>query len=98
MNIPEKVKVLYKEYTVEEQENLHDGGGELYGQIRYLPEKILLNIDSSEEQKKSTLMHEIIHALDEMYCIKLKENQVEKLGTAMYMLLRDNPHMFGGAA
>lgn len=26
MNIPEKVKVLYKEYAVEYQENLHDGG------------------------------------------------------------------------
>lgn len=97
MNIPEKVKVLYKEYAVEYQENLHDGGGDLYGQIQYLPEKILLNIDSSDEQKKSTLMHELIHALDEMYCIKLKEGQVEKLGTAMYMLIRDNPHMFGGA-
>lgn len=55
MNIPEKVKILYKEYTVEEQENLHDGSTDLYG-------------------------------------------QVEKLGTAMYMLIRDNPHMFGGGS
>ena len=31
MSIPEKVKVLYKEYTVEEQQNLHDEEGDLYG-------------------------------------------------------------------
>lgn len=98
MNIPEKVKVLYKEYTIEEQENLHDDGTDLYGQVHYLPEKILLNIDSSDEQKKATLIHELIHALDEMYCIKLEENLVEKLGTAMYMLIRDNPNMFGGGS
>ena len=98
MNIPEKVKILYKEYTVEEQENLHDGSADLYGQVHYLPEKILLNTDSSDEQKKATLIHELIHALDEMYCINLKESQVENLGTAMYMLIRDNPHMFGGGS
>ncbi len=40
MKIPGKIKVLYKEYTVEETANLHDNGGDLYGQIHYLPEKI----------------------------------------------------------
>lgn len=95
MQIPEKVKILYKEYTVEEIENLHDGGVDLYGQIHYLTEKILLNVNSSDEQKKATLIHEVIHGLDEMYGIGLKEKQVEKLGNALYMLLRDNPKMFG---
>ena len=95
MSIPEKVKVLYKEYTVEEQQNLHDEEGDLYGLIQYLPEKIVLNADASEEQKKSTLVHELLHALDEMYSIELEEKQVEKLGTALYILLQDNPKMFG---
>ena len=52
MNIPEKVKILYKEYTVEEQENLHDGGKELYGQIYYLSEKIMLNTNSFPIKKQ----------------------------------------------
>ena len=47
MKIPEKIKVLYKDYTVEETANLHDNGGDLYGQIHYLPEKIFLNVDST---------------------------------------------------
>lgn len=94
MKILGKIKALYKEYTVEETANLHDNGGDLYGQIHYLPEKILLNVDASEEQKKSTLLHELIHALDEMYGIGLKEKQVEKLGNAFYMLQKDNPELF----
>lgn len=95
MNIPEKIKILYKTYTVEKQENLHDGDAELYGQILYLPEKILLNLNSSDGQNKATLFHEIVHGLDEMYCIGLKEEQVDKLGNALYMLIKDNPQMFG---
>lgn len=31
MRIPEKVKVLYKEYRISEQVNLHDEKGELFG-------------------------------------------------------------------
>lgn len=96
MILPDKVKILYKEYSVEEQENLHDAEGELYGQVQYLPQKILLNADSSDEQKQATLVHEVVHAMDEMYAIGLKEKQVEKLGNAFYMLLRDNPEIFGG--
>lgn len=94
MIIPEKVKVLYKEYTVGEQQNLHDEEGDLYGLIQYLPEKIVLNADASEEQKKSTLVHELLHALDEMYSIELEEKQIEKLGNALYMLHCDNPQLF----
>ena len=94
MIIPKKVRVLFKEYTIEEQINLHDEEGELYGRIDFLPEKILLNAEASEEQKKATLIHEIVHALDEMYKIELKEEQVEKMGNALYMLCRHNQELF----
>lgn len=97
MVIPEKVRILYKEYKIEQEGNLHDGEDDLYGQIHYLDEKILLNSDSSEEQKKATLIHELIHGMDEMYKIGLSEEQVEKLGNAFYMMLRDNLDMFEGS-
>lgn len=94
MRIPQEVKVLYKEYQVSEVENLHDGKDVLYGQIQYLPEKIFLHAGASEEQKKATLLHELIHGMDEMYGIGLKEKQVAKLGNALYSLVRDNPQLF----
>lgn len=49
---------------------------------------------ASEEQKKETLLHEIIHAMDEKFRIELKERQVEQLGVAIYNLVKDNPEMF----
>lgn len=97
MKIPKSVKVLYKEYMIEQQENLHSEDGELYGQIHFDAEKILLNSGSSEEQKMATLIHEIVHGLDAMYSIGLKEKQVEKLGNAVYMVIKDNPQIFEGS-
>lgn len=94
MKIPNHVSILYKNYEIIQQENLHNEGDDLYGQIHYLSEKIILNIASTEEQKKATLIHELVHGLDEMYNIGLKEKQVEKLGNAFYMMVKDNPHMF----
>ena len=96
MIIPEKVKILYKNYAVREESNLHDNKSELYGIARYLEEEIVLNAGASLNQKKATLIHEIIHAIDEIYCVELSEGQVEKLGTGVFMLLRDNPDMFIG--
>ena len=94
MKIPNKVRILYKKYDVGFEPNLHDENGDLYGQILYVPEKIMLNLAGSREQQKATLLHEVVHGLDELYGIGLKEEQVEKLGTAMYMLVKDNPEMF----
>ena len=94
MIIPNKIKVLYKNYKIRQVENLHSDDGELYGQVRYLDEVIDLSVAASEDQKKCTLVHEIIHAIDETYCIGLKEKQVEKLGVALYMLILDNEEIF----
>lgn len=94
MNIPEKIRILYKTYDIKQVENLHDGENDLYGQIHYLSEEIYLNISASEKQKEATLIHEVIHGLDEIYRIGLDEEQVEKLGSAFYMLIQDNPEVF----
>lgn len=94
MIIPEKIGILYKTYSVQQVDNLHDKGDDLYGQIHYLSEQILLNEKASTNQKKAALIHEVIHGLDEMYRIGLEEEQVEKLGNAFYMLIQDNTGMF----
>lgn len=94
MKIPKRIKILYKNYTIEYADNLHDDGEDLYGQIQYLPERILLNSAASEEQHKATLIHEVLHGMDELHNIGLEENQVKKLGVAFYMLIKNNPEMF----
>ena len=95
MIIPDSVNILFKKYTVRYDNNMrNDKGDLLYGQIDHIEQLITLNEDAGLEQQKATLMHEMVHGLDELYGIGLKEKQVEKLGVALYMLVRDNPGMF----
>ena len=96
MTLCEEVKVGYKYYIVNEEQNLHESETELQGQIRFFEQEIALREDISEEAKEATLMHECLHALDEMYGIELSEEQVERLGNALYMFIEDNPQMFRG--
>lgn len=95
MIIPDSVNILFKKYTVCRDNNMRDDKGNLlYGQIDHIEQLITLNENAGLEQQKATLMHEMVHGLDDLYSIGLKEKQVEKLGTALYMLVRDNPEMF----
>lgn len=96
MTLCGEVKVGYKHCKVKEEQNLHESETELQGQIRYLEQEIALREDMTEESKEATLMHECLHALDEMYGIELSEEQVERLGNALYMFIEDNPQMFRG--
>lgn len=96
MTLCGEVKVGYKHYKVKEEQKLHESEAELQGQIRYLEQEIALREDITEESKEATLMHECLHALDEMYGIELSEEQVERLGNALYMFIEDNPQMFRG--
>lgn len=96
MTLCEEVKVGFKHYKVKKEQNLHESEVELQGEIRYLEQEIALREDITEEAKEATLMHECVHALDEMYGIGLSEEQVERLGNALYMFIEDNPQMFRG--
>ena len=90
MNIPKKIKALHLEYEVVEDRNIHEGNTELFGQVQYIQQRILLNEETSYPRKCETLIHEAIHALDDVYNIGLEEKQVEQLGVALYNFLEDN--------
>lgn len=94
MIIPEKISILYKDYRVIQEQNIHNGSDDLYGQIDYCSQVIRIDEQYSAEQKKATLIHEIIHGLDDMYQIGLGEKKVSKLGVAFYQLIKDNPELF----
>jgi len=96
VNIPDKVKIgwqTYKIIEIEPKEDLITASERFYGQILYDKSKILLKADVSEEQKRNTLLHEIIHAVDEAYNIELSEKQVDTLGNALMAVFIDNPDL-----
>lgn len=89
-DIVPRVHILHKNYTVSECDNLHDEKSELLGHINYLTQAIELRSDASPDDKRVTLLHEVLHGIDEAYGLKLKERQVDMLAKALYQLLRDN--------
>ncbi len=94
MRIPAEVKILFKNYKVVDELNIHDEKNDLYGQIDYLNQVIKLNPKAGGEQRKATFLHECVHGLDEMFSIGLTEEQVEKLGTALYTFIKSNEELF----
>lgn len=98
MKIPEKVKIGWRNYTIEQGEHKSgDFGGDLYGEIHYEQDKIWLYQGQSDENKIVTLLHEILHGI--FYTSGNKEwRENEELITCvtenMYQVIKDNPGMF----
>lgn len=94
MIIPSHVKIGYKDYSVEQVDYLDDEVKLLYGRVNYDAEVIKLCNRYPENQRKCVLVHEIIHAIDDMLEIDFKEEQVIKLAKGLYQVIKDNPLMF----
>jgi len=45
------------------------------------------------EKERLVLIHELVHAIEDVLGLKLKEKQVEGLETGIYALIRDNPSL-----
>ena len=90
MNNLEKIKIGYKTYEIiRTQENvaLMTNANICYGQIMYDDRKIYLNENIKDE---TTLIHEVLHGVDDMYNIGLSEEQIDIMAKGLYMLLDDN--------
>ena len=92
MRRPEKLKVLGKPYTVhyvngeplceDEMGECDDGRQSLY-----------IRDGQPLGNEQDTVLHEIIHAIDEQMQIRLKEDQVRRLATGLLAVLKDNPRL-----
>lgn len=96
MKIPDKVKIGFKDYTV----NRIDGpvisdNCVCYGDVTYDTGIIRLqDTGLSEDMKQCVFIHECIHAIDDMLKINLSEEQVKELSKGLYSLVKDNLEMF----
>lgn len=86
--LPETLKVLGYIYTVFKRTD-REGFGDM-GHCR--PERLSLDIleHLDPQQSRSTLLHEILHALDHHLQMNLDESQVRQLETGLMTLLLDN--------
>lgn len=94
MLIPESVKVGPYEYRVVIVDDLHsstDRNVALFGEVLYKPQEIRIRAGMDDGHRLSTLLHEVIHVLDdEMYVIDMSEKQIKCLGVGLAAFLLDN--------
>lgn len=95
MSKKKQIKVLNLIYDVEEIDEFGDDG--TLGKILYAKQKILIRSDLSDERKKVTLIHEIVHGLLEQLGFHEEcdnEHLINSLSTAAYQILSDNKSIF----
>jgi molecular chaperone GrpE (heat shock protein) len=61
------------------------------GQIDYNAKTIEIDKEVNGTYKLEILFHEVLHAIDNFMGIGLEENEIEKLGKGLTMVLKDNP-------
>ncbi|MDO5096708.1 MAG: hypothetical protein Q4D65_09110 [Peptostreptococcaceae bacterium] len=88
-----KIKIGYKHYEVIEKEEDQAfalaNGRRVFGTIDYHAEKIYIN-KAYANQMGETLIHEILHGVDDMYHLDMSEEFIRSLATALYTILMDN--------
>lgn len=94
MNIPKKLKIGGKIYTVEITDKLDFGTVNASAEIIY--RDLIIRISPQNESKmQADFIHEMIHAVfSHLGYFEHDEKQVEELAEALYMIIQDNPEMF----
>ena len=83
------VKVLVG--TAEKYPQLRRPGQKDYaGDANLYKSEITINSEHSVDEQFSTFWHENLHILDDIFSIKLTEDQVKKLERGIVMILNDN--------
>jgi hypothetical protein len=86
--IPPKLRILGKLWQIKQQATK---GGKDDGKCEFATKIIWVNPKQTEDSKRDTLLHEVIHALDEELQTKTSERQVRLLATGLLEVIRNNP-------
>jgi len=89
--IPSKLKILGHSYDVILIDDNETSG---FGSLNPNTNTIRLNKNKTQSQIESTLLHEIIEALDHNLELKLEHRQISALEAGLYQVLRDNKLSF----
>jgi hypothetical protein len=89
---PERIRILGKPFTVSytQGQPLED---DLNGECDTDKQQILVRDGQPLESEQDTLLHEVLHAVEEAVDARLKETQVKKVATALLAVLKDNPSL-----
>lgn len=95
MNIPQSVKIGGKVYQVEITDKLTLGKAMHSAEIDYMELAIRI-CPSARGKMEGDFWHEMVHGiLDFLGYDNHDEKKVDELANAIYMVIRDNPKIFG---
>lgn len=90
MALPKKLKILGHDFEVL-MEKFTDNGNDNLGKCNIAMNKIWLRADApAASQMASTLLHEIIEAINGILDIDLAHNQINLLEAGLFQTLKDN--------
>ncbi len=91
MRIPDKIKIGAYDYEIKMVDDLHKTNGN--GNPATITSKHqIIWIDTTQhiQEQESSLIHEILEAIDYHYAIKLDHDKLSVLETALYQVFKDN--------
>ena len=97
MNIPEKIKIGYRDYKLEEWKQTVASANEAQGQFFSKEGVIGYTADEKGVSHANTLIHEILHAIVYQWNMELDENAEEHIvngiTNGLTTVLVDNPKL-----
>lgn len=88
---PETVTVLGKTFDIHLLEP--DESEDEDGSMMLAEQRINIRLQPATEYNSDTMLHELIHAVDEMMLLKLKENQVHHLSLGLISIFKQNKEL-----
>ncbi|MBF0487885.1 MAG: hypothetical protein HQK98_06965 [Nitrospirae bacterium] len=93
MSIPKRIIIGGLEYRVELVDPSFST--EHFGQLEQLKGLIRINKEISKDRQQTTLLHEILEAINSQYQFELEHGKIQGLEATLYQVLKDNNIYFG---
>jgi chlorite dismutase len=71
----------------------HAADGE-FGECNYAFQLIQYNGKLALDERKDTIIHEMVHCIDHALQTEMSERQVHAISSGIYSVLKDNPDFF----
>lgn len=88
---PRKINVLGKDFTVKFAESAAADNTSCLGRTVFKTQSIVVRNDQAPEYERDTVLHEVIHAVEDSMYLSLPERAIHLMATGLLQVLRANP-------
>jgi hypothetical protein len=98
MPLPQSVKIGAIILPVVLVDEIPVDGGQASGHWDFATGELRVSraLNPTEGQQLETMLHEVLHVIDDALALGLREKQLHRLSTMLFVVLVDNPGLVGG--